>query len=216
MAIEIVLAPQGRSVTRSPQRNINEIRAARNTNHAPATTLKKKNVEFSELRRKLPWRLATNPRNALTRGPRRKTPRARSRRITTPFRISCDSEVIRRFIADERHTKPCPLVRSALSQRSRHYTGGSHGEHLPRMQGILPTHWRLQRQAQRFYYRARYVFFPRSTSRSLNAYGHVMVHVPPPDATGHRHEIVELPALRAQNVTLWIAGRPPALLQAEG
>ena len=44
----------------SPKRNINEIRGVRNTNHAPATTLHKNNIEFSELRRKLPWRLATN------------------------------------------------------------------------------------------------------------------------------------------------------------
>ena len=69
--------------------------------------------------------------------------------------------------------------------------------HLPRMQGVLPRYRRVRRQALRLYYRARDVFFPAGTSCSLNAYGHVMVHTPPPDATGHGHEIVESPPLRA-------------------
>jgi len=61
-------APEGKhenkklpgSAIPSPQRNVNEIRDVRNTNHAPATILYKNNIYFSELRRKLPPPLATN------------------------------------------------------------------------------------------------------------------------------------------------------------
>ena len=43
------------SVVPSPQRNVNEIRGVRNTNHAPATIVAKtQQIEFSESRHKLP------------------------------------------------------------------------------------------------------------------------------------------------------------------
>src|SRR6185312_6259747 len=46
------------SRTRSGEKHTTSVLVA--SKHAPATTLQKNNIEFSELRHTLPWRLATN------------------------------------------------------------------------------------------------------------------------------------------------------------